>query len=90
MVPSNCFSAASISFSEIGFSTFFSSTISPVWSSVVVEKPIVISASYVFDLSVKYSTIFVALPIQIGRTPETSGSRVPVWPTFLCVKFFLL
>jgi hypothetical protein len=44
----------------------------------------VISASYVFDLSVTYSTIFVARPTQIGSTPDTSedqtGETVSVKP----------
>jgi len=49
-------------------------------SSVVVENPNVISPSYVFPASVMYSATFVALPIQMGNTPVTSGSKVPVCP----------
>ena len=55
--------------------SFFSSTFSPLASSVVVEKPMVTSPSYAFPASVKYSAIFVALPIQIGKTPVTSDLK---------------
>src|SRR4051794_23853927 len=70
-------------------STFFRSITSPEASSVEVEYPIVTSPSYAFPASVMYSATFVAFPIQIGNTPVTSGSSVPVCPILFIFKIFL-
>ena len=59
-------------------------------SSVVVENPNVTSPSYVFPASVMYSATFVALPIQMGNTPVTSGSNVPVCPIFSFLKSYVI
>src|SRR3954462_1841529 len=78
-----------ISLLKIVRSTFLRSITSPEASSVEVEYPIVTSPSYAFPASVMYSATFVAFPTQIGNTPVTSGSSVPVCPILFIFKIFL-
>ncbi len=60
------------------------------WVSVTIPK--VISALYIFLVSVRRDASFVAFPRHIGSTPAAPGSRVPVWPAFFSpvIRFTLL
>ena len=64
------------------------SKISPDESYVSVVIPNVNSQIYDLSLFNISSLTLVAFPIHIGNTPDASGSRVPVCPTFFVFKIF--
>src|SRR5699024_12858302 len=76
--PVNDASTCLISSSVGTESNVFSSTVSPSASSVVVLLPKNTSAIYCLCKGNKNEIIFVASPTQIGNTPSTEGSNVPV------------
>ena len=65
------------------------SNISPDESYVSVVIPNVNSQIYDLSLFNISSLTLVAFPIHIGNTPDASGSRVPVCPTYFVFKIFL-
>src|SRR5699024_11730721 len=70
--------------------TGISSSTSPAASSVVVVLPSATSVLYSLGKVNKKGMILVASPTQIGKTPSTSGSSVPVCPTFFICNIFLI
>ena len=74
--------------STAGISVFTSrsSKTFPEISCVSVFFPSSIFARYSLSVSVSMSHSFVPLPKQTGSTPTASGSKVPVWPIFFCLR----
>ena len=80
ILPRNCCKAWFIC-SSVMFAGILSSTL-PLSSPVSVLTPRMPVPRYPFVPTEAYSKSLVALPINTGRTPAASGSRVPAWPTF--------
>src|SRR5438128_12251307 len=85
MSPTNP-SSASRARSSVSPSSGLVSRVRPALSWVSVVAPKRTTASYSFSPSLTKLAIFVASPMQMGKTPVAVGSRVPVCPQRFALK----